>query len=57
MQLGGHIESFRHILQDSEIRKFRATQKIYSESRELSLRMQAADMLSTYLDRSNARFT
>ena len=57
MQLGGHIESFHHILQDSEIRKFRATQKIYSESKELSLRMQAADVLSTDLDRSNARFT
>ena len=57
MQLGGHIESFRHILQDSEIRKFRATQKIYSKSKELSLRMQAADVLSTDLDRSNARFT
>lgn len=57
MQLGGHIESFRHILQDSEIRKFRATQKINSESKALSLRVQEADALSRDLDRSNARFT
>jgi hypothetical protein len=56
MQLEGHIESFRCILQDSEIRKFRAAQRINSESKELSLRVQEADALSRDLDRSNARF-
>lgn len=57
MQLEQHIESFRHMLQDSEIRKFRATQKSVSESKEVSQRVQEIKMLSRDLDRAIARFT
>lgn len=50
LQLEQHIESFRHILQDSEIRKFRATQKINNESKEISQRTQEVNALSYQLD-------
>ena len=44
------------MLQDSEIRKFRATQKISSESKEVSQRVREVDVLSQDLGRSVARF-
>ena len=55
LQLEQHIESFRHILQDSEIRKFRATQKINNESKEISQRTQEVNALSYQLDVAVAR--
>lgn len=54
LQLEHHIESFRHILQDSEIRKFRATQKISSESKEIFQKTQEVNTLSCELHQSTA---